>query len=151
MEIVDKPIHEPGVCYLCEGTNEGGYIDTLNNFDYGPQPYMNGRKYVCRPCVVEMAVMFGLAPPEQVASLKHDAAAAKQALAEAEAKLNAAQVIQDALELFTPPTAPAESITSIPSAPDTDSADEAAASDVAVVAVKQPAKRGRPKKVAKYE
>lgn len=156
MELIDNPIQEPGTCFICDATNHGGYVDTLNNFDYGPAPYMNGRKYVCRPCVVEMATLFGFQPPEAIAVLKGDLAAAQIELREVQGKLHLQEVLVEAISsLSLPAVAVVESTTSTQPVPDTggqdDSASVAPVADAASPADRSPApkKPGRPKKVVK--
>lgn len=70
MNIVDYPIMSPGVCFICEMTNPGRYIDTLRSFEPGGVTKLNGRKYVCEHCVAGLADYLGWASPERYWNLE---------------------------------------------------------------------------------
>lgn len=85
MQLINKSdLLAPGVCVLCEGSpaDEHKIVDTLKNLVTGFPFQLQGRKYVCQPCVEAVAAVIGLTSAEAQAE-------AERKLAEAEAKLTA--------------------------------------------------------------
>lgn len=65
MNVIDYPIMAPGVCFICEMTNPGRYVDTFRSFSPGGVTPLNGRKYVCEYCIGGMADAIGWASPDR--------------------------------------------------------------------------------------
>lgn len=91
MNIVDYPAQSPGLCFLCEATNPVRYADTFRHFDPQIVTKLNGRKYVCESCAVELGEAFGGASAAKTAELK-------AAVAEANARADEAEKRAAALE-----------------------------------------------------
>lgn len=72
----------PGVCFVCETSPQGRVVDTRQNFTPGFPSSLSGGKYICEGCVTAAVAAVGYVSDAE-------ARAAKQAAAEAEAKLNA--------------------------------------------------------------
>lgn len=68
--IAGKPQLAPGVCFICELSNDVRYIDTLRDFYGIVKERIDGRKYLCEECVEDAAKKFGFAVPAEVKRLK---------------------------------------------------------------------------------
>ena len=65
-EIVEgKPALSPGVCFICELSNDVRYIDTFRDFTGVVRESLDGRKYLCEECVEDAAKQLGFITPKE--------------------------------------------------------------------------------------
>lgn len=60
-----RPTFDSGACFICELSPETEYVDTLFNFEPAVYTPLEGRKFVCRYCVEEMAKLIGFEDPTE--------------------------------------------------------------------------------------
>lgn len=68
MRLIDRYVLPPGCCLRCRGSqrpDEPAVVDM--GIDITDGPYSDGHAYLCRSCSVEIAMLWGFAPPELVA------------------------------------------------------------------------------------
>lgn len=57
--IVGKPFLAPGMCFICEQSDQVRYVDTFRDFEGIVREKLDGRKYVCEQCIKEYAGKLG--------------------------------------------------------------------------------------------
>jgi hypothetical protein len=94
MQVVDRPIQAPGICFICQHSNDVRYVDTTRNFDpVGPSP-VRGRIYVCENCVNDFAKAFGFLSPAEAQSVRDEAERARVEAEAARAEADVAKAIE---------------------------------------------------------
>lgn len=79
MTVVEKPLANPNMCFICEHSNDVPYWDTHRYFDAPfPLPKYEGRKYVCEGCVDAAAKEFGYLSPKEASVLKEEVEVARR-------------------------------------------------------------------------
>ena len=103
-EIIEgKPQIAPGFCFICEQSNDCRYIDTFRDFEGIVREKLDGRKYVCEPCVEEFAGKFGFITEKNAEILRAKIRQQAAALAQADEDLAAYDDLKAALEHFSKP------------------------------------------------
>lgn len=100
-EIIEgKPQIAPGFCFICEQSNDCRYIDTFRDFEGIVREKLDGRKYVCEPCIKEFAEKLGFVTPEVAAPFYTMIDAGNKRIAELEAELKKHEDLKAVLEAF---------------------------------------------------
>lgn len=109
MQVVDKAVHAPSVCFVCEQapTENQKVIDTFRSFDPGVVTPLNGRKYVCEGCVETTAHLIGHVSGPVHAEIDDAYAKARARIAELEEENKSLKDFKDLADRFVPKPKPA--------------------------------------------
>jgi len=59
MQQVNRPFQAPGVCFICEASPDGEWVDTQRFWEPNGYTHLNGRKYLCEGCITQAAKTIG--------------------------------------------------------------------------------------------
>lgn len=64
MFIIDRPLLAPAVCFICEASPDGKWVDCVRDWEPNGFTHLNGRKYLCEGCITQAGKAIGLVEPE---------------------------------------------------------------------------------------
>ena len=60
MFLIDRPLLAPGVCFICEASPDGKWVDCVRDWEPNGYTHLNGRKYLCESCIIQSAKEVGM-------------------------------------------------------------------------------------------